>query len=47
MEMGNKMIKQRVVWNMNPVTRVVPSKKIYKRTKAKTDLRNQMSNFKR
>jgi hypothetical protein len=28
-------IKQRVIWGFNPVSRVVPSKKIYNRKKIK------------
>ena len=35
-------IKQRVIWTMNPVTRVVPSKKNYKRTKAKAAVRREV-----
>ena len=35
-------IKQRVIWTMNPVTRVVPSKKNYKRTKSKDIVRREI-----
>lgn len=35
-------IKRRMTWAINPITRVVPSKKNYKRTKAKDVLRHKI-----
>lgn len=35
-------IKRRMTWAINPITRVVPSKKNYKRTKAKATLRQEI-----
>ncbi len=29
-------LKQRVIWSLNPVTKTVPSKKIYNRNKLKS-----------
>lgn len=37
-----KKIKVRKIWNFNPVTRVVKSKKIYNRSKVKQSLRAEV-----
>lgn len=41
--MKNRKIKQRVIWAINPVTRTIPSKKDYSRTKAKVTLKNEIN----
>jgi hypothetical protein len=38
-----KSAKKRVVWGFNPVSRVVPSKKIYSRKKIKSQLKKMLS----
>lgn len=36
--------KQRVTWGFNPVSRTVPSKKVYKRTQDKQLLKKEIYN---
>ena len=36
-------VKKRVTWGFNPVTRVVPSKKGYNRTREKSRIRKEIS----
>ena len=36
--------KARVVWGINPVSRVVPSKKVYKRYENKREISKEMNN---
>lgn len=38
-----KKPKARVTWGFDPVTRVVPSKKRYKRSKSKIDMRTELN----
>jgi len=37
--------KKRVVWRFNPCSRVVPSKKRYKRSKAKDEIKRSLQYF--
>ena len=40
----NKRIKPRITWGFNPVSRIVPSKKGYRRARAKALVRKELSN---
>ncbi|MFC2073796.1 hypothetical protein ACFLR3_00950 [Campylobacterota bacterium] len=39
--MKKQVFKQRIVWGFNPVTRKVPSKKRYNRTRLKGELNRE------
>lgn len=40
--MQTKKPKARIKWGFNPATRVVPSKKVYRRAKAKRSLKKEI-----
>ncbi len=45
LKMKVKKLKKRVVWGFNPITRVVESKKIYKRSREKQKVRKEIREF--
>ena len=45
MKIKKEKLKQRVIWGFNPVTRVVKSKKIYKRSKEKQKVRKELKEY--
>jgi len=44
MTVKNNTFKKRVIWGFNPVSRSVPSKKVYNRLKNKQVLKKEFSN---
>ncbi len=45
LKMKVKKLKKRVIWGFNPITRVVESKKIYKRSREKQKIRQEISKY--
>ncbi len=45
MKIKKGKLKERVTWGFNPITRVVESKKIYKRSREKQKVRKEIREF--
>ena len=43
MKLKTHTLKKRVIWGFNPISRTVPSKKVYNRLKDKEELNKEIS----